>query len=99
MGRRADELDPVASIHLDLLAKALGKLGLLDSYYARSGIISEEGVAQGSLGLYVTLLNSARLSAQRLAEQMSREGETSDDLADYIEANYSRSNGDSGADE
>lgn len=94
MGLKSAELDPIASVFLDLTAKSLAKLSQLDRFYASSGgIVDESGEPARSLANYVTLLNSAMRATRMLAEHMSRQGKDGDELADYIEATYTRGNG------
>jgi hypothetical protein len=99
LGRRASDLDAISALYVDLLSRSLAKLALLDKHYAAAGIVREDGQGQATLPLYVSMLNSARLTAARLADHMARQGEQGEDLADYIAANYTRQNGDGAADE
>ena len=102
MGRRSRDLDPVGWVLIDLLSRSLAKLAILDRYYAETGVVREDGSGSPTLPLYVSMLNSARLTASRLAEHLARQGApVTETLESYIEANYSPrvANGDSGADE
>jgi hypothetical protein len=82
MGRRASDLDAVSGVFVDLLARALAKVSLLDRYYAEAGIVREDGTAQPTLALYLSALNAARLTARQLAEHMGSQGETGEQLED-----------------
>lgn len=98
MGRKATELDVTSAVLVDLLARALAKLQLLDEHYARTGaIVREDGTAEPTLGLYFTAHNAARLTAGRLADHLARQGDhRGETLEAYIEANYSNGNGGDG---
>ncbi len=92
---RASELDTFAAVHVDLLARSLSKIQLIDEHYASQGqVVDADGQPAASLPIYVALLNSARLTAAKLAEHMNRKGAPTASLADYIDARYSVPNGD-----
>jgi len=99
LGRKAGDLDVTSAVLVDLLARALAKLSLLDQHYARTGIVREDDSAAPTLHLYFTALNSARLCAGRLADHLERLGDASGEtLESYVEANYTRSGNGDGAD-
>jgi hypothetical protein len=92
---RASELDPFAAVHIDLVARSLSKIALIDEHYASRGqVVDADGQPAASLPIYVALLNSARLTAAKLAEHMHRRGTPATSLADYIDQRYSVSDGD-----
>jgi hypothetical protein len=94
---RASELDPFAAVHVDLLARSLGRIVLLDEDYARRGqVVDAQGQPAPSLPIYVSLLNSARLTATKLAEHMNRKGTPAVSLRDYIDERYSVRDGEDG---
>ena len=70
-----------------------GKLSLLDQRYDVHGIVRADGEGEPTLGQYVALLNSARLTARHLSEHMQRQAR-GESLDDYIIDQYGRSNGD-----
>lgn len=94
---RASELDAVSAVHVDLLARALSKVQLIDEFYAYRGqVVDAEGQPEPSLQIYVSLLNSARLTAQRLSDHMARSSAPAASLQDYIDTRYSERNGEDG---
>lgn len=98
LGLRAGDLDAVSAILVDLLARSLAKLQLLDEHYARVGIVRADGSGEPTLALYFSALNSARLTAGRLGDQLARRGDGGESLEDYIVQTYGPGNG-GGADE
>lgn len=94
---RASELDAVSAVHVDLLARSLSKIQLLDEFYAYRGqVVDADGQPEPSLSIYVALLNSARLTAQRLSDHLARKGAAAPSLQDYIDQRYSEHNGEDG---
>ena len=93
LGVRAADLDAVSAVYVDVLARSLAKAVMLDSYYAERGIVRPDGQGEPTLALYMSALNQARLTAGKLAEHMSRQGVTGDDLHDYIDSEYVQGNG------
>ena len=94
LGVRGGDLDAVAAVYVDVLARALAKIQLLDEYYAVHGIVRADGQGEPTLPIYGSMLNQARLTAWKLAEHMAREGQQGPSLEDYIDSTYPRSNGD-----
>jgi hypothetical protein len=96
LGKAPAELDLTAAVLIDLLARALSKLQLLDEHFAREGgIIRDDGTPRPPMQVYFTALNSARLTAAKLAEHLDRLGDTRGEaLSDYIEQTYVNGNGD-----
>jgi hypothetical protein len=88
MGRRASDLDAIAAVVVDLLARALAKVVLLDRHYAAAGIVRPDGQGEPTLPLYLGALNAARLTARQLAEHLGRQGESAETLEDYIVSRY-----------
>jgi hypothetical protein len=94
---RASELDPFSAVHVDLLARSLSKIQLIDEFYAvRGQVVDADGQPEPSLPIYVSLLNSARLTAAKLSEHLNRKGRPATSLQDYIDARYSERNGEDG---
>jgi hypothetical protein len=90
---RASDLDAVSAVYVDVLARSLAKVVMLDAYYVERGIVRPDGTGEPTLGVYMGALNQARLTAAKLAEHMSRQGATGDDLRDYIDAEYGPADG------
>jgi hypothetical protein len=93
LGVRSADLDAVSAVLVDVLARSLALAGMLDRFYAGRGVVREDGQGEPTLAVYLSALNQARLTAAKLAEHMSRQGVTGDDLRDYIVENYG-ANGD-----
>ena len=72
------------------------RLSLLDDWYDVHGIVRESGEPEPTLSVYVTTLNSARLTARHLSEHMARRGVQGEDLDTYIIEQYG--NGSTAAD-
>ena len=88
LGRQARELDAVAAVLVDVLARFVAKVELLDRFYEGRGIVLEGGEAQPTLSVYFSALNGARLTAGRLAEHLARQGSPAEDLEGYIIEHY-----------
>ncbi len=97
LGVRAGDLDAIAGVMVDLLARSLSKLQLLDTYYIQHGIVRVDGEPEPSLNAYLALLNTSRLTASKLAEHMASQGRRGPTLEDYIDAQYGDRNGDEDA--
>jgi hypothetical protein len=91
LGMRASDLDAISAVFVDVLARSLAKVVMLDAYYAERGIVRSDGQGEPTLAIYMSALNQAGLTAVKLAEHMSRQGVTGDDLHDYIDAEYRQS--------
>ena len=68
---RASDLDPLARGYLDLYARTLAKVELLDAYFAEHGLLTASGEPQGGARFYVSLVNSARLALSRLEAHLA----------------------------
>jgi hypothetical protein len=90
LGVRASELDAMTLVYLDLTARALSKLTLLDQHYGRTGgIVREDGTGAPTLPAYISLLNTATRTARMLADHMKSQGEhRGEQLEDYIVTRY-----------
>lgn len=87
IGTRRADLDPAARGYLDLLARLLAKIEIADEFIEREGMIQPDGEVQPVLRLYVSLVNSARLTLGRLEEHLrKRSRPLGAALADYLEA-------------
>jgi hypothetical protein len=93
LGVRASDLDAVSAIYVDVLARGLSKVQLLDTYYAEKGIVRADGQGEPTLGVYLSALNLVRLTTGRLSEHLTRQGGLTESLEDYIDERYG-SNGD-----
>ena len=77
IGLRVSDLDGIGQGFLDGWARAQAKVELMDSYAAEHGWLDEHGNPRGLVIVYVSMLNSARLSLQRFSEHLRAEGRTS----------------------
>jgi hypothetical protein len=69
-GLRIRDFDGVGMALLDGWARAQAKVELCDRWYEQHGFLNARGEPQGPSKVYVSLLNSARLSAVRLGEHL-----------------------------
>lgn len=81
IGTRESALSPSARGYLVLLSRLLGKLEAVDAYLDEHGLIREDGEPQPVLKLYTSLANSARLTMQRLEDELRTIDPTDDALA------------------
>jgi hypothetical protein len=94
LGVAARDLDAVSAIYVDVMARGLSKVQLLDTYYAERGIVREDGQGEPTLSVYLSALNLVRLTAGRLSEHLQRQGGLpTESLQSYIEGNYGQANG------
>jgi hypothetical protein len=75
IGLRASDLDGIALGYLDGFSRAQAKIELLDAYADANGFIDRRGKPRGFAAVYVSLLNSARLSLSRLDEHLKKRGD------------------------
>jgi hypothetical protein len=85
IGTRESALSPTARGYLALLARLLAKLDSVDAYLDEHGLIREGGEPQPVLKLYVSLVNSARLTMQRLEDHLADLDGGGDALAAIVE--------------
>lgn len=95
LGVRASDLDAVSAVYVDVMARGLSKVQLLDTYYAEHGIVREDGQGEPTLSVYLSALNVVRLTAARLSEHLVQQGGfPTESLESYIEGNYGNGDGD-----
>jgi hypothetical protein len=78
IGTRASDLDPVAKGYVNLLARVLAKIDVADDYVERHGMLRADGEPQPVMKLYVSLVNSARLTMARLEDHLRAHGDDPD---------------------
>ena len=76
-GLRASDLDGLGLAHLDLAARALAKVELLDEYWAdpAHGFINAKGEPHPAAKVYFAAINSARLALARLEAHLRAQGD------------------------
>jgi hypothetical protein len=70
IGLSASQLDGIALAYLDAWARGAAKVELIDRWIAEHGLIDDEGNVPGCMAMYVSLLNSCRLSAGKFADHL-----------------------------
>lgn len=85
IGTRESALSPSARGYLALLARLLAKVDAVDRYLDDVGLIRDDGEPEPVLRLYVSLVNSARLTMQRLEEHLGDADLGGDPLAALAE--------------
>lgn len=70
IGLRASDLDGLALGYLDAWARCAAKVELLDRHIEKHGLVNAEGEVPGFMSLYVSLINSARLSLAKLDDRL-----------------------------
>lgn len=84
---RAGDLSGIQRGYLDSWAQCQAKVELIDRYLDQRGLIREDGELQPVMKLYVSLVNSARLSLGKLEASMLQR-ERGGKLADFVDAEY-----------
>jgi hypothetical protein len=76
-GLRASDLDGLGLAHLDLAARALAKVEILDEYWAdpAHGFIDARGEPHPAAKVYFAAINSARLALARLEAHLRARGD------------------------
>jgi hypothetical protein len=88
-GLKDRDLAPLERGYLNLLARLLAKIELADAYIDEHGLIRDDGSPQPVMGMYVSLVNSARLTLAKLEDSLRKSASTREEsLGDYIERAY-----------
>ncbi|MDQ3859029.1 MAG: hypothetical protein M3327_11385 [Actinomycetota bacterium] len=88
IGLRQADLDGIGVALLDNWARAQAKVEILDRYFAEHGLLDGRGKPRAAAAIYFTALNSARLSATRLAEHLRAAEPRGPTLAEYLAEKY-----------
>ena len=93
LGMKIGDLDGVANGLLDNWSRAQAKVTIMDEHFAVHGFI-KDGEPVPATKIYFVALNSARLALTRFGEHMKTRRPSSDELNDYIDAEYTDDGGD-----
>lgn len=70
LGVSAQQLDAIGRGYLDLLARSLAKVELLDDYFQRNGFLDEEGRPRPGADRYFQAIEASRRNLAKLEEHV-----------------------------
>lgn len=77
--------------YLDLYARNIAKVQLLDEYLAQHGLLTADGEPQACMRIYTSLCNTARLSLARLEAHVAEQrNDPAARLIEYLDADSDR---------
>jgi len=94
LGLKASDLDGVGAALLDNWSRSQGKVMLLDLFFEKEGFLDPQGMPRDAARIYFQAVNSARLSATRLAEHLKARGVKGETLESYLQETYGHDGGD-----